>query len=505
MNSIYDWLVETHNAQPHLPRVLLAGTFVSTTCGALGCFIILRRMAFLGDALAHSMLAGVTAGYLIMKLVFRSEANAPAMLIGSLVAGFITAALIAWVSRISRVKEDTAIGIMYTGIFALGGMLASLFAKYIHIDLLHFMTGNVLAVDMSDIYMVACVALFVWSVIILFFRQLQLTSFDPIMAAALGMPVLAINNLLTACTSLVVVSGVNIVGVILVVGLLVTPAATAYLLCDRLQKMLGLAALFGFTSFMLGYFLAVAINVAPGSAIVVVATLQFLVALTFAPQYGILAAWFRKRAAVSQTIVEDILGYMIRASIQQHTAAEIGRHMKQPSDVLLKALRKLVAEGLLEQQEQHFALTEQGVHAAKRLVRAHRLWETYLHSVGLPSQQLHDEAHVLEHVHDEQAVDYLDDKLGHPTHDPHGVEIPEDFVHLVPGAEVNAALLRNGRSGTIVAIEAAAAHLPCSVGQVVTAGPRESQDTIWVFTTADGEKLKLSHTQADAILVKVSD
>ena len=83
MNGIYEWLVEMQHAQPHLPRVLLAGTFVSTTCGALGCFIILRRMAFLGDALAHSMLAGVTAGYLLMKLVFHSEANAPAMLIAT--------------------------------------------------------------------------------------------------------------------------------------------------------------------------------------------------------------------------------------------------------------------------------------------------------------------------------------------------------------------------------------------------------------------------------------
>lgn len=133
MSGLFDWLVELHQTQPHLPRVLLAGTLVSTTCGVLGCFIILRRMAFLGDALAHSMLAGVTAGYLLMKLVFHSEANAPAMLIGSLLAGFFTSAMIGWVARISRVKEDTSIGIIYTGVFAAGGLLASLFsAIYSH-------------------------------------------------------------------------------------------------------------------------------------------------------------------------------------------------------------------------------------------------------------------------------------------------------------------------------------------------------------------------------------
>ena len=143
MNAISDFL-QTH---PYLPRVLLAGVLVSISCGVMGCFIILRRMAFLGDALAHAMLAGVTCGYLIMKLAFGVEAHAGAMLVGSVIAGLATVAMIGFVSRATRIKDDTAIGIMYTGIFAFGGLLASRFSDLIHVDLLHFVTGQVLAVE----------------------------------------------------------------------------------------------------------------------------------------------------------------------------------------------------------------------------------------------------------------------------------------------------------------------------------------------------------------------
>ena len=502
MSAVYDWLVELHQTQPHLPRVLMAGTLVSTTCGALGCFIILRRMAFLGDALAHSMLAGVTAGYLLMKLVFGSEANAPAMLIGSLAAGFVTAALIGWVSRVSRVKEDATIGIMYTGIFAFGGLLASLFSRFIHVDLLHFITGNVLAVEMADLWMVAAVAVLVWGVIILLFRQLQLTSFDPVMAASIGVPVALLDHLLTGCTSLVVVSGVNIVGVILVVGLLVTPAATAYLLSDRLQTMLGLAALFGWTSFLLGYFSAVWINVAPGSAIVVAATLQFLVVLIVAPRYGLLADWWRRRTAVGHRLLEDVLGWMIRAPKPDLNLANIAAGVNAPVETVRRVLSQLERRDMLQQRSGDFVLTNAGEHEARRLVRSHRLWEAYLEHVGTPAKEIHPNAHELEHVYDEEAVDYLDDKLGHPLLDPHGEEIPEDFVHLVPGAEVKASLLRNGRCGTVVAAGPGIALQP---GERITTQPREDTGKVWVFRDSAGREIRLDHQQADSVIVRLDE
>jgi len=278
-------------------RTLIALTLVSTVCSVIGCFVILRRMSFLADALAHSMLAGVVAGYLLMKLMFGVEASAPGMLLGALLAGLLTVATIGFVTRVSRIKQDTAIGIMYTGIFAIGGFFASYkpLSQHIQVDLYHFVVGSVLSVTDSDMWMLVGVTVVVLSAVLLFYRQLKLTSFDPVMAAAIGIPVVALDYLLTACASLVVVSGVSIVGVVLVVALVITPAASAYLVQDRLHRMMVVAVIMGVISSWLGYGLATVAGVAPGPAIVVVNTAVFLLTLFVAPRYGLIADWWRRR------------------------------------------------------------------------------------------------------------------------------------------------------------------------------------------------------------------
>ncbi|MFO0867992.1 MAG: iron chelate uptake ABC transporter family permease subunit [Pirellulales bacterium] len=503
MSSLVADLLAWHASHAHVVRALLAGTLVSLVCGVIGCFIILRRMAFLGDALAHSMLAGVVAGYLFMKLVFGSEAHAPAMLVGSLLAGFGTVALIGFVARLSRIKEDTAIGIMYTGVFAAGGLLASLFSHYVHVDLLHFVTGNVLAVELLDLWMIALVAVFVLAVVILLFRPLQLTSFDPVMAASLGIPVVALDYLLTTCTSLVVVSAVHIVGVILVVGLLVTPAATALLLCHRLSRMLWASAGFAVSSFLVGYGLSSWINVAPGSAIVVTSTLQFLAVLTLAPHHGLVARWWQRRHAVPQRVLEDVLGSVHRDPREWVPLATLSEHVAGGGASLRRAVQLLVRQEFLESAGEQVRLTDPGRLEARRLQRAHRLWETYLERLGTPADDLHRHADQLEHVHDEAAVDYLDDRLGHPLVDPHGAAIPEDFVHLVPGAQVKAALLREGHAARIVAVGPAAAHTSLRPGLRIVAGPRRSGDRMWTVLLPDDEPVLLDHEAADAVLVEL--
>ena len=231
--------------ETYFQKALIGGSIVAVVAGVVGCLVVLRRMAFLGDALSHAMIAGVAGGYLFMKLFFGFEAHAPGMLLGSLIAAVTTVALISFVARISRVKEDTAIGIMYTGIFALGVVAVSIFRHYIHIDLMHFIMGDILGVADTDLWVSAFVAAAVLTVLIFFFRHFQLSTFDPVMAASIGLPVVLLDYVLTTCVSLVVVSAVSMVGVILVVGLLITPAATAFLLSDRLDKMMALAAFFG--------------------------------------------------------------------------------------------------------------------------------------------------------------------------------------------------------------------------------------------------------------------
>lgn len=502
---MYQAFLDFHHTNPHLIKVLLAGTLVSLVCGVIGCFIVLRRMAFLGDALSHAMLAGVVAGYLIVKRITGEEARAPAMLLGSVIAALLTVLLIGFVSKVSRIKEDAAIGIMYTGVFALGGILASLFSHEIHIDLVHFITGNVLVVQDSDLWMMASVAVIVLSVVLCFFRQLQLTSFDPVMAASIGIPVVLVDYALTTCTALVVVSGVSIVGVILVVGMLVIPASTAYLLCDRLSRMLVVSALFGMSAFVLGYWFSEAINVAPGSAIVVAGCVQFLAVLVVAPRYGLIADWLRRRSMVPQQLVEDVLGVLLREPHYRASIAVIAKGIPGMATKLRRALSSLERQGLLEVTSDSVQLTAAGTKEGQRLVRAHRLWEAYLEHVGTPAAELHARAHQLEHVNDEAAVDYLDDKLGHPLLDPHGSVIPQDVVHFVPGAVISAAQLREGHVATVEKVGALAASQGLVKGMRITAGPRIEAGRLWTFDLPAGNTLQLDHRTTDTITVRLDD
>ena len=408
----------------YFQKALIGGCAVALVSGVVGCLVVLRRMAFLGDALSHAMIAGVAGGYLAMKLLFGIEAHAPAMLLGSLLAAIITVALIGLVSRVSRVKEDTVIGIMYTGVFALGVVVVSIFREYIHIDLMHFIMGDILGVADSDLWASVLVSAAVLSILILFFRHFQVASFDPIMAASTGLPVLLLDYALTGCVSLVVVSAVSMVGVILVVGLLITPAATAYLLSDRLDRMMGLAALFGVTSVIGGLYLCVWLDSAGGGAVMLFCTLQFLVVLLLAPRYGLLARWLRLRNMVPQQVVEDVL-----ITVERRQGATPLKVLQQYVQVqhpgsLVKVLRQMEAEGLIEAVPEGYRLTGVGEKQAKNVLRAHRLWESYLASIGTPEEAVHQTAHRMEHIRGAGTVDYLDQKLGKPEVDPHGRKIP---------------------------------------------------------------------------------
>jgi len=404
--------------ETYFQKALIGGSIVAVVAAVVGCLVVLRRMAFLGDALSHAMIAGVAGGYLVMKLLFELEAHAPGMLLGSLIAAVATVALISFVSRISRVKEDTAIGIMYTGIFALGVVAVSIFRHYIHIDLMHFIMGDILGVADADLWVSAFVAAFVLTILILFFRHFQIATFDPIMAASIGLPVLFLDYVLTTCVSLVVVSAVSMVGVILVVGLLITPAATAYLLSDRLDRMMWLAALFGVTSVVGGLYLCVWLDSAGGGAIMLFCTLQFLVVLVVAPKYGLLARWLRLRNMIPQQQIEDVLTTVLRYG-KATPLQDISRYVEQPKG-LKKALEKMVQDGLLSESDAGYWLTGDGEKEAGKVLKAHRLWETYLESIGTPQEQLHPTAHQLEHISDGNTVEYLDEKLGKPDLSPHG-------------------------------------------------------------------------------------
>jgi manganese/iron transport system permease protein/iron/zinc/copper transport system permease protein len=502
IETIYNALVGPLR-ETFFQKALIGGSVAAIVCSVVGCLVILRRMAFLGDALSHAMIAGVAGGYLFMKVFFGIEAHAPAMLVGSLIAAVAVVGAIGFVAGVSRVKEDSAIGIMYTGVFAAGVVLVSVFGNYIHIDLMHFIMGDVLGVADHDLWVAAIVAAIVLSVIVLFFRQFQLTSFDPIMAASIGMPVILIDYVLTTCVSLVVVSAVSMVGVILVVGLLITPAASAYLLCDRLDRMMLLAAFFGTTSVAGGLYLSIWLDSAGGGAIMLFCTFQFLVVLTVAPRYGLLARRLRLRRAVPRQLAEDILGCLLRGKGEPVPLATIERFVRGETARLSSAVRSMTREGLLEAVGTGYRLTEAGRAEAAGIIRAHRIWESYLRHVGMPAGELHERAHVLEHLHDTESVDYLDDLLGHPIRDPHGTEIPADLDQCAPGKVCSVSFLREGTRAAVESVDEPAERLGLEPGEPVTVGPRRDGGAVWVLIRQDGSEITLSHRQADSTAVRI--
>lgn len=499
-----EWLTEFHLAYGHLIKPLVVGTLVSLACSIVGCFIILRKLSFLSDAIAHAMLAGVVAGYLLMKLLFGTEAHVGAMLLGALLAGVVTVGMVGFVTRVSRIKQDTAIGIMYTGIFALGAFAISMksLGQYIHIDIYHFIVGSVISVGSSELWIAGLVTAFIVAVVMMFFRQLQITSFDPVMAASIGVPVVAVDYLLTACTSLVVVSGVRIAGVILVVALIITPAASAYLLFDRLSRMILAAIGIGVGSFWGGFFLAQAAGASPGPAIVITSTAVFLFTLVFAPKYGLLVDWNRRRRSVPQEIKEDVLGAVLRSDAEWVAIGDVLPRVETQNQKIRRAILHLIRQDLLDQKESEIRLTQKGRREARRLLRAHRIWETYLDRLGTPSNELHPQAHKLEHLNDEKTIDYLDDKLGHPLKDPHGSAIPEDFVDFEELDEVRFSLLREGFRARVVRIETAVVQGKVAAGDTVQGGPRSEDGTRWSLVTQSGDLIELSHEQADSIFVQ---
>jgi manganese/iron transport system permease protein/iron/zinc/copper transport system permease protein len=309
--------------------------------------------------------------------------------------------------------------------------------------------------------------------------------------------------LLTACTSLVVVSGVQIAGVILVVALIITPAATAYLLSDRLDRMILYSAILGVLGFWSGFALATIVGASPGASVVVMMTLIFLVTLTFSPRYGLLADWIRKSSAIPQEIMEDVLGAVLRFPQNTIPIEEIEKLVTTRNLKIRRAISLLGRQRLIEISNNQVQLTPDGRIEANRLVRAHRLWETYLKKTGTPETELHEIAHKLEHISDQATVAYLDDKLGHPLSDPHGSVIPTDKSQVAINRSFMSSLMRDGNRAVVEQVGEAAQMSGLKPGDLVTMSRRSADGDTWILLNANGDFIELNHDQADAIIVRL--
>lgn len=261
-------------------RGLIAALIVGIVCSTLGSYIVLRGMGFFGDAIAHAILPGVAMGYLF------AGSNQFWILIGGLIAGIISALGIGTLSR-SGLKEDTAIGVIFAGMFALGIALISSVRSYT-VDLTHFLFGNVLGVSNSDLWLIGGFGALVILTILLFYKELMVISFDPVLAQTLRLPTTFLNYLLLILIAVTIVLSLQTVGVALMTAMLITPAAAAYLLTRRLSTMMLLSAGVGAASAITGLYLSFYINIASGPAIVLTCTFLFILAFLFSPQRGLI-------------------------------------------------------------------------------------------------------------------------------------------------------------------------------------------------------------------------
>lgn len=262
-----EWLVAPFELA-FMQRALLGGILVGALCAVVGTFVVLRGMAFIGDALAHAAFPGVVVAYMLNANIH----------LGATIFALATALGIGFVSRRARTSDDTTIGILFAGAFALGILLMSTIQGYTA-DLFSFLFGNILGISTADLAVVGALAGLIVLAVALCYKELLLASFDPVVAEAMGYPVQALNYLLLALIALTIVVSIQAVGVVLVVALLVTPAATASLLTERFLRVMAVGVLLSVLATALGLYLSFYLNVASGAAIVLVSTLLFFTAL----------------------------------------------------------------------------------------------------------------------------------------------------------------------------------------------------------------------------------
>jgi manganese/iron transport system permease protein len=264
-------------------RALVASVLAGVVCAVVGSYVVLKGLAFIGDAVAHAAFPGVVVAYIV---------GGP-YVIGGGIAAFLTAISIGWVSRHARLRVDTAIGVLFAGMFALGIFLFGTIRGFVG-DLFGFLVGNVLAIGPAELMALVVLGLAVLFIVGVLWKELLYSTFDPLGASASGLPVAPLEYLFLGLVAVTIVISLQAVGIILVVAMLVTPAATAQMLTVRFSRLVGLATLIGALTAVGGLYLSYWFNVASGATIVLVQTAVFLVVLLLSPRTGLIGSRLRR-------------------------------------------------------------------------------------------------------------------------------------------------------------------------------------------------------------------
>ncbi|MFG0332330.1 MAG: metal ABC transporter permease, partial [Maioricimonas sp. JB049] len=398
--------------------IVLAGILCAVAASLLGNFLVLRRMSMLGDAISHAILPGLAAAFFISG----SRSSLP-MFVGAVIVGILTALFTEWIRGFGKVDEGASMGVVFTSLFALGLIMIVQAADQVHLDPGCVLYGAIELTPLDTVrvagalvprvvVMLGCVLVVNLAFVVLFFKELKISSFDPALSTASGIHAGVMHYLLMTLVAVTAVASFESVGNILVVAMFVVPPAAACLCTDRLALMILLSVLFAALSAICGHLGALTVptlfgyrSTTTAGMMAVTAGLLFLIVALAAPRHGLLARLVRRRQLSWQILTEDVIALLYRfaernTAVPPDRSTMAGLLMVRPLMVLL-ATSSLQRAGLLDREGDGYRLTPAGLRRGRELVRTHRLWEHYLvQEAQLPAERIHDKAERLEHFTD---------------------------------------------------------------------------------------------------------
>lgn len=424
--------------------IIVAGILCAASTALLGNFLVLRKMSMLGDAITHAILPGLAAAFMISD----SRSSLP-MFVGAVIAGILTALFTEWIRGFGKVDEGASMGVVFTSLFALGLVMIVQAADHVDLDPGCVLYGAIELTPLDTILIagweiprvvaVLSVVLLINLLFVIFFlKELKLSSFDPALATTTGFNATMIHYTLMTLVAVTAVASFETVGNILVVAMFVVPPAAAYMLTDRLGRMLVLSVILAIVAAVTGHISAITVprwfgyqSTSTAGMMAVASGLLFVFAALFGPRHGIIIIFVRRQILAWKILAEDIIALMYRIEErdpQQKPEANYLREIlfSRPVPTQL-ALRYLVKQGQIKDTNGNYELTETGRDMARQLVRSHRLWEHYLvEHAGMTAETIHRQAERLEHFTDRDLREKLNADTLETDQDPHGRPIPPE-------------------------------------------------------------------------------
>lgn len=427
MESFFDFF---SFSDPNVRYVVIGSLLLTSSSAIVGSFTFLKKKALVGDAVAHAVLPGICLSFMLY-----GEKNPFILIIGAFITGWISLVLIDIITAKSKIKEDTAIGLILSVFFGIGIFMLTIIQKSGNASqtgLDQFLFGKAASLVGNDLIAFAVIAVILIASVWFFFKELTLLAFDEDFGATIGLPVRAIELLLTTLTVLAVVVGIQAVGVVLMAAMLITPAAAARFWTENIRTMIWLAAIFGAFSGLVGAYISyVAPSMPTGPWIVVVVSTIAFISFFLAPRRGIFYRLHTQRKIRIQINDENILKALYQLGeeekdfYEKRTIEEILSKRKFIPQALKKGLKRLKREGYLKNENGYWSFTRAGKHKGQRTVKLHRLWELYLTEyLRIAPDHVHDDADTIEHILTPELEARLEKLLNYPKVDPHQSEIP---------------------------------------------------------------------------------